>query len=1000
MAVFLFTDLESSTRLWEQHPEAMRPALARHDAILRQAVESAGGRVVKTTGDGLMGVFDSAGDAVSAALSAQLDLDAADWGAVGALRVRMGIHGGDAEARDGDYYGTVVNRAARIMAASHGGQVLVSATAAGMLGGPVEGVTLRDLGQHRLKDLTQPEHLLQLVHGGLPEEFPSLITIDATPNNLPTQVSEFLGRESELTAIRRMLQDPSIRLVSLTGPGGTGKTRLALQVGAEEAHRFEGGVFFVDLSGERTSNGAFEAMVRALELTGEGGVPLEILEKGLRDQHLLLVLDNFEQVTDAASGVAGLLERCPRLEVVVTSREVLRVRGEHVFPVPSLALPSPDDPLSTIAASEAVLLFTERAQAVIPDFRVTAENAADIAEICLRLDGLPLAIELAAARLTLFSPRDLRERLRDRIDVLGKGGRDVSDRQRTLTNAIAWSYELLDPSECRVFELMSVFTTARLPALEEVTRAVVAGIEVIEVLGSLVDKSLIRSTAVGGSQRFSMLQTIREFATARLAADPEFGIAARRAHAEYFSRYAQGLRDQLQGAGRAAALEDLAAEIGNLKTAWRHWVDAADLEKLYLLLDGLWALHDARGWYNAVIEITTDMLEVLSHSAPSPERLSEELTLRTSLARALMAVRGYTVEVEQAFTEALALAEQAGGGAQTFPVMRALAAHYMNVAKIPEAAAMGRALVDLAEREHDDAMLAEGLFMVGFTSGLMGDFEQALRLLDRSVELGDAVRGSTRFRLGTFPAVVSRVASAMLRWQSGMLDRAVADVRESLVVARQLDHPISLAYALYHSGYLALDGSRFDETAECAAELAEVSAEHEYRIWGALATVLDGVAAAALGRTAEGLTKTEAGIDLYRGLTAPPVFWPLLLAVRAWAFSMDGRHLRALELIDEALAVSGAQGVPYPDLHSARARALVETGAGAAAEAEYRTAIDIATAMGTRLFELRARRGLVELQRSAGLPVEEDELRRVYDTFTEGFDTPDLVAVRAILGLT
>ena len=474
----------------------------------------------------------------------------------------------------------------------------------------------------------------------------------------------------------------------------------------------------------------------------------------------------------------------------------------------------------------------------------------------------------------------------------------------------------------------------------------------------------------------------------------------RGAHAEYFSRYAQGLRDQLQGPGRTAALENLAAEIGNLKTAWRHWVDAADLEKLYLLLDGLWALHDARGRYNAVIEITTDMLGVLARSAPSPERLTEELTLRTSLARALMAVRGYTVEVEQAFTEALALAERAGGGAQTFPVMRALAAHYMNVAKIPEAAEMGRALVDLAEREHDDAMLAEGLFMVGITTGLMGDFGGALRLLDHSVQLGDAVRGSSRFRLGTFPAVVSRVASAMLRWQSGMLDRAVADVRESLAVARQLDHPISLAYALYHCGYLALDGSRFDEAAECAAELAAVSAEHEYRIWRALATVLDGVAAAGLGRAAEGLTKTEAGIDLYRGLTAPPVFWPLLLALRARAFSMDGRHQGALEVLDEALAVSGAQGVPYPDLHSARARALLETGAvSAAAEAEYRAAIDLAGTMGTRLYELRARRGLVELQRSVGVPADEDELRRLYDTFTEGFDTADLAAVRATLGM-
>ena len=375
MQTFLFTDIEGSTRLWEEHGDAMAAALARHDEILNAAVGGAGGSVLKTTGDGLIAVFDSVTDGVSAAIDGQRSLDEEQWGPTGPLRVRMGVHSGDTESREGDYFGPAMNRAARIMAAGHGGQVLVSGTAASA-GSLPPGVQLRDLGMHRLKDLNEPEHLYQVVHDALRSEFPAPKTLDGRPNNLPQQATEFLGREDELEAIHLMLGSPTTRLLTVTGPGGAGKTRIGLQVAAEQLDRFPDGVFFVDLSAERDPDTVFDAIARALDIPVSGGSDsLEVLESRLRDSRMLLVLDNFEQVTAAAVGLSELLQHAPGIKVLVTSRETLRVRAEKVFPVPPLSLPHPEDAPPVIAESESVRLFTDRARAVRPDFSVTEDNA-------------------------------------------------------------------------------------------------------------------------------------------------------------------------------------------------------------------------------------------------------------------------------------------------------------------------------------------------------------------------------------------------------------------------------------------------------------------------------------------------------------------------------------------------------------------------------------------------------------------------------------------------
>ena len=1003
MLVFLFTDLESSTQLWERHPEAMKGALARHDEILHQAVSDAQGTVVKTTGDGVMAVFSSPRDCVDACLEGQRALSAEPWPETGELRVRMGMNTGEADDRGGDFHGPAVNRAARIMAAGHGGQVLLSgATAALVEQSLPQETTLRDLGTHRLKDLTQPERLFQLVHPDLVADFPPPTTLDARPNNLPLQVTEFFGREAELAAIRELLENPTIRLVTLTGPGGMGKTRLALQLAAEMVDGYRDGVYFVDLSSERDSDSAYEAIVRDLGLTSaREGSSLQVLKTKLRDRNLLIVLDNFEQVTVAATGVAELLGHCPGLEVIVTSREALRLRGEQIFQVPQLSLPDPRDPVSAIASSEAVSLFVERARSANPGFSLTSDNAAAIAEISARLDGLPLAIELAAARLKVFTPNELVARLRQRVDALGSGARDLPDRQRTLRSTIEWSYDLLERDECRVFEMMSVFSAARLDDVEEVAKSALGEVDVVEVLASLVDKSLVRTIGDGQSLRFTMLQTIREYAAERLAADPGTQLAVLLAHASFYSRYALDNRHGLEGPDRQPILEALVAEIGNLRTAWRYWVSVGDLEQLRLLQGVLWPLNEARGWYHAAVEVAADLLEILDTTPPSRDRDLEEMTLRAGLARALMAGRGYSVEVERQYGRVLELSSLYPSETP-YSVLRALATYYTNITEFGKAAEMGQKLLDLAELENDDEMRVEGHLVFGFSSAFSRDLDTGFHHLDLAIERFDpAMQGSGR-RFGPSPGVVARNVSGLLLWQSGWPDQAGIRATAAVEVARKLNHPFSLAYALYHAGLLDLNRRRLEQVRERAIELASVATANDYPVWRALASVLHGVANCALGLIEEGLTMTEAGHGLYSGLTTPPVFWAPLLSLRAAAFAMSGRPDRALELIDEAIAFGGTDDMDQPDFHVLRGDILsyLPNPDLAAVEASYEAALRGTWATSARLTELSVRTRLVALRRAQGLsPDGTDELRSLYAWFTEGFDEPELVAARSILGI-
>jgi predicted ATPase/class 3 adenylate cyclase len=1002
---FVFTDLESSTRLWETFPEAMKGAMERHDAILNNAVEHADGRVLKATGDGLMAVFSSASDGALACLDAQVALREETWGETGPLRVRMGIHVGEAQRRAGDFFGPPVNRAARIMAAAHGGQVLLSKLAGELACAhlPAE-ASLRDLGEHRLKDLSRPERIFQLVHPALPGDFPPLATLSQRPNNLPTQASEFLGREAQLASLRDLLDSDGVRLLTLTGPGGIGKTRLALQAAAEQIDRFEDGVYFVDLSNVRDSGSAFEVIARTLDVGRSGDEsPLGTLKAAVRDQHILLLLDNFEQVIEAADGVAELLQSCGQLKLLVTSREALRVRGEHLFTVPPLSLPHEGAGSSALDLTEyeAVRLFVERAREASPGFALSEDNAAAVTEICARLDGLALAIELAAARLRLFSPQEVRDRLQTRLELLRGGPRDQPARQRALRDTIEWSYELLGGEERAIFEVLSLFTPACVESVEEVVKRVdlLRAVDVVERLMSLVDKSLVRSVAAPGRPQLSMLETIREYAAERLEHEPELAGAARQAHAEYFSDFAEVRRGELSGPGRDLALAELAFELGNLRSAWHYWVEAQDFQQLNKLLDSLWVLHDAHGWYLGAVDLTNDLLSVLSSTPSTRDRAREEITLQTSLARGLAAIYGYTEEVEQAYGRALDLAEELGEVPRRFSVLRSLATFHLYRGEFEKTAWVGRQLLDLAEQEPDAGLQVEGHLLLGSSVAFLGDHIAGLDHLDRAIALFDPLEHQAgRFRLGPSPGVPPYTTSAFLLWRLGYPDRAAERAAAGLELAEKLHHPFTQAYALFHVGFLDLWRRDFTRVRERASGALDVAEEHDFLIWRALGLVLRGVADTGLGGHDRGLVDIDRGIALYEGLKSPPVFWPQILSIRAGALALAGRPAEGLRSTDEAIEMMGESELLTPELALLKGDLLVAMGDVEAATVQFQRVFHTTGELGLRMPQLQSATRLARLWRaSPNAPQGGDMVREVLETFTEGFDTADLVEARDLL---
>ena len=610
---FLFTDIEGSTKLWEAHPEAMQPALTRHDQLLRETIETNSGYVFKTVGDAFCAAFATAPDALRAALEAQLALTGEPWPAQTPIKVRMALHTGAVESRDDDYFGQPLNRVARLLSTGHGGQTLLTLATQELVRDALPSQTqFRDLGAHQLKDLARAEQIYQMQHPALADNFPVLKSLSTHPNNLPQQVTSFIGREEELEIVEKLLAKN--KLLTLTGAGGSGKSRLSLQVAADLLERFPEGAFLVELAPLTDPNLVAQTVASVLGVKEEPGKPiLTTLTEQLKTKQLLLLLDNCEHVLDASAKLADALIRgCPSVQILATSREGLGITGEATYRVPSLSLPDPNQSQTPESLShfEAVRLFIDRALQTQPSFRVTNENAPALASVCFRLDGIPLAIELAAARARSLSVEEINSKLDQRFRLLTGGSRTALPRQQTLRALIDWSYDLLSETEKQVLERLAVFAGGwTLEAAETVcSSGNIEDWEVLDHLTSLTDKNLVIAEQKHGHTRYQLLETVRQYARDRLL-ERGGGEVWRDRHLAYFIDLAEQAEPQMARQEQNVWFSRLETEHDNFRAALT-WAckDGSDPESGLQLVGCLWwfwhnrADSEGRTWCQLVLE--------------------------------------------------------------------------------------------------------------------------------------------------------------------------------------------------------------------------------------------------------------------------------------------------------------------------------------------------------------------------------------------------------------
>jgi len=817
----LFTDIEGSTKLLQRSGELYGELLADHRIMLRAAFDSHDGYEVDTEGDAFFVAFRSAKDGAAAAAEAQRALAEHSWPDGNEVRVRMGLHTGEPRLVDRAYVGLDVHRAARVMGAAHGGQVLLSQSTRKQFG---DDSPLLDLGEHRLKDLLQPEHLFQLLIEGLPSEFPALKTLGNRPTNLPAQPNPMIGRENELREISQLVGTDDVRLLTLTGPGGAGKTRLALQIGAELLDGFRSGVFFVSLAPIADEDLLVPAIAQALAIREISGEDLAAtLSAYLSDKQMLLVLDNFEQIVGAAPAIAKLLEAAPEVCILATSRERLRLSAEHVYEVPPLLLPdAAQEDLGALLGTDAIALFLARAEAVTPNFVLTQENAASVVAICRRLEGLPLALELAAARIAVLSPSALLGRLSERLAVLTGGARDTDERHQTLRNTIEWSYDLLEVPDQLVFRRLAVFVDGcRLDATEAVCNSEHGDVTALDGLQSLVDKSLVRNRPDSdGEPRFWMLETIREYASERLAKNGELEKIARR-HSEHFLELAEQAEPDLWAQQTEVWLPRLDPEEANFRAALG-WAIAREEAEFAVRLAGslypFWEIRarhgEARAWLNRALALDGavppgcrakalvaagratswqgemgDAIALLEEAA----ELSRQLGDLEGVGRCLgfighgLLFTGNPERAAAVLDEAVALARSTG---EPHGVARA---SYNSAFAAVEQGSFDRAYELLGEAAQiarsEGTKLQEAMCLVhlGYTSALAGDYERAAALLDEGVAL------FTELGATTWTQIAFRY-QGLLALLDGRIDEAEPLLRTSLMKGREQAPQWEVAY--------------------------------------------------------------------------------------------------------------------------------------------------------------------------------------------------------------
>jgi predicted ATPase/class 3 adenylate cyclase/DNA-binding XRE family transcriptional regulator len=806
---FLFTDIEGSTPLWEREPGQMRVALAHHDAILRMIIATQGGQVYKTIGDAFQAAFAFPAQALTAALAAQRALAAHDWEISAPLRVRMGIHVGPAVADGNDYTAThTLNRVARIMSCGHGGQILLSVEVADLVRRDLPAdVTLRDMGKQRMKGLTHLEHLFQVVVPDLPAAFPPLKTLDPLRTNLPAQLTSFIGREKESAAIKQLLT--TSRLTTLTGPGGTGKTRLALRVAAELLETFPDGVWLVELAPLGDPALVPQAVASALGLRQDASRDmLATLTDFLNARSLLLMLDNCEHVLEACAQLAAaLLRACPNVRILASSREALGVAGEAPFRVPSLRAPDPRHlpPIEMLTQYEAVQLFVERAATVLPGFMLTQDNAPALAQVCARLDGIPLALELAAARVTVLRVEQIATRLDDRFRLLTGGSRTAVPRQQTLRALIDWSYDLLADSERVLLRRLSVFAGGW---TLEAAEAVCAGDgldddDVLDLLTQLVNKSLaVAEREQGQETRYRLLETIRQYALERLAASGEAD-TIRRQHAAHYLVLAETADAQLGRAGQGVWLDRLEREIDNLRGALEWALGGGDAEvgvRLAGALAGMrsmgvgfwfargyWA--EGRRWLEAALARSHDL-------APAIRAM-----LLLHVGFALPQLTAFSDDGRQRISalleESLALFRAVGDRSGIAAVLTVQGAYAWSLGDYPQATPRLNEALALHRELGDRYGMAIVLHKLGDTARDQGDTTRATALLEESLALS---------REEGFVVQVASILNGLgdVACRQGDYPRAMALYWEALALVQNEGDRWEILWPLRNLGWLAL----------------------------------------------------------------------------------------------------------------------------------------------------------------------------------------------------
>jgi predicted ATPase/class 3 adenylate cyclase len=862
---FVFTDIEGSTRLLLELGNDYGPLLAQHRTLLDAATIQNGGRVMGSEGDALFMAFSDASAALRAAVEGQRALAAHPWPEGHPIRVRMGMHSGEVQRIGDEFVGLALHQTARITSAGHGGQILVSTTSRDLVGQNLPpDVSLTDLGRHRLKDLTEPERIFQVDDSRLPATFPPLRTLDMRPNNLPVQMTTFIGR-AELAHAKRLLA--GTRLLTLTGPGGTGKTRLALQLAGEMTDDFPDGVYFVPLDTVTEADLVASAIIAALGIEAGTQPPLDRLLAWGRNHKVLLVLDNFEQVVEGVDTVSRLLRELPDLRIVATSRIPLHAYGEQEFQVPAMELPKPGvTDVRELAHSEAVQLFMERAMGVRSDFKLTADNAGDIAEIVRQLDGLPLAIELAAARVRLLPVSAIRARLGERMALLVGGARDLPERQQTLRGAIDWSYQLLDDPDRTMFARFGIFNGgATFTAAEDVCGGPDLGRDVLEALDSLVDKSLVRSVPESmDDARFAMLVTIREYALDRLSEMVEPERTPRR-HAEHFTALAEEAKGHLTGPDSRAWLDRLEKDHDNFRAAIDWAVGHGDVEIALRLGASLWRFWQIRGHLD---EATTRLDRILA--TPGVEDAPPALHSRAEGAAGSIAYwQGDPARIHVHYRNALELARKADD-------RRLLAESTYNFAFAP-----------LPDTDNWMALASAGRPYM----------EQALRMYR---ELGD---------IGGQAAVLWGIASplvAELRY-----GEAINSLEQALLLYRQVDDSFGIGWAQYMLGQIAITQNRPQEAQGHLSDALRIFESTGDRSAQVLQFAAFAVAARTQGDTQRAWKLTGA-VDTFRRTTGTDLVLTQIPGL-VWDFPLepDQADVDARRLWDEGSRMSFEDAIVY-----------------------------------------------------------------------------------------